>query len=103
MAAADLVLHGGRVLTLDPRATVAEAIAVAGDRILAVGRDVEILPLARDRRIDLHGRTVIPGLIDAHAHLDREGLKYIYPSLAGARTKAQILAIISAEVQKAQP
>ena len=103
MAAADLVLHGGRVLTLDPRATVAEAIAVAGDRILAVGRDVDILPLARDRRIDLRGRTVIPGLIDAHAHLDREGLKGAYPSLAGAASIDDVLQRIEALARDTEP
>ena len=103
MAAADLVLHGGRVLTLDPRATVAEAIAVAGDRIVAVGRDVEILPLARERRIDLRGRTVIPGLIDAHAHLDREGLKGAYPSLAGAASIDDVLQRIEALARETEP
>ena len=44
--------------------------------------------------VDLDGRTVIPGLIDGHAHLDREGLKYLYPSLAGARTVDDVLALV---------
>jgi predicted amidohydrolase YtcJ len=103
MAPADLVLHGGRVLTLDARSTVAEAIAIAGDRILAVGRDPEILPLAGDRRIDLRGRTVIPGLIDAHAHLDREGLKGVYPTLAGATSIDDVLQRIEALARDTEP
>lgn len=104
-AAADLVLHGGRVLTVDPRFTVAEAVAVAGDRILAVGRDAEILPLARPdaRRVDLRGRAVLPGLIDAHAHMDREGLKRVCPSLAGARSIDDVLQRIEALVKAAEP
>ena len=94
----DLVLHGGRILTLDAHSQVAEAIAIAGERVLAVGRDAEMFALAgpQARRVDLRGRTVIPGLIDAHAHLDREGLKGIYPSLAGATSIDDVLQRIEA-------
>jgi predicted amidohydrolase YtcJ len=105
MAAADLVLHGGRVLTLDDRSTVAEAIAVAGDRILAVGANAEMRALARPdaRHIDCRGRVVIPGLIDAHAHLDREGLKGAYPSLAGAASIDDVLQRIEALARETEP
>jgi predicted amidohydrolase YtcJ len=98
VATADLILHGGRILTLDDRSQVTEAIAIAGDRIAAVGRDAEILALAHPgtRRLDLRGRTVIPGLIDAHAHLDREGLKDVFPSLAGAASIDDVLQRIEA-------
>jgi predicted amidohydrolase YtcJ len=100
-----LILHGGRVLTLDPQSRVAEAIAIAGERILAVGRDAEMLPLAAPdvRRIDLRGRTVIPGLIDAHAHLDREGLKDIFPSLAGATSIDDVLQRIEVRARETEP
>ncbi len=66
----DLVLHHGKIVTVDPRFRVAEAMAVRGDRILAVGDDEEVLSLAGDdtRRIDLAGKTVLPGLIDSHCH-----------------------------------
>lgn len=73
---ADLILVNGRVLTLDQHATESSALAVAGDRILATGTDDEIRTLA-DRAatvIDLDGRTVIPGINDAHLHLSRLGL-----------------------------
>jgi hypothetical protein len=104
-ATADVVLHGGRVLTLDPRSSVAEAIAIAGDRILAVGRDTDMLLLARPdaRRLDLRGRAVIPGLIDAHAHLDREGLKRVYPSLAGATSIDDVLQRIEVLARDTEP
>jgi predicted amidohydrolase YtcJ len=67
---ADLVLYNGTVLTVDSQDRVAQAVAVRGSRIVAVGSDDEILKLAGDRtrRIDLRGRTVTPGLMDAHAH-----------------------------------
>jgi predicted amidohydrolase YtcJ len=69
---ADLVLHGGDIVTLDPAGTRVSAIAVDGDRILALGHDEAILQLvdAGTTVIDLQGRTVIPGLIDAHTHVE---------------------------------
>ena len=68
------------------------ALAVQGGRVVAVGgrRDVRGWRDRRTRVIDLRGATVIPGLVDAHAHLDREGLKLIYPSLARCRSIADV-------------
>jgi predicted amidohydrolase YtcJ len=94
--AADLVLDNGRILTLDPRRPVAAALAVAGGRVAAVGARGDVRRW-RDRRtelIDLRGATVVPGLVDAHAHLDREGLKRIYPSLARCRSIADIQRLV---------
>ena len=95
-AAADTVLLDARIHTLDPRRPSAEALAVAGGRIAAVGRatDVRRWRGRRTRVVDLRGATVIPGLVDAHAHMDREGLKLIYPSLAGCRSIADIQRVI---------
>jgi hypothetical protein len=102
---ADLILVGGTVLTIDPAFRIADAVALAGDRILAVGGNAEIGALAggRARMIDLGGRAVMPGLIDAHAHMDREGLKSICPSLAGARSIGDVLQRIEALVNGAAP
>jgi predicted amidohydrolase YtcJ len=85
---ADVVLKSGKVVTVDRTFTVAEAIAVAGGRILAVGPDAQIAPHVAPwtRIIDLAGRAVIPGLIDGHAHLDREGLKGVFPALGRVRS-----------------
>ena len=68
--AASLVITGGRVLTMDSSDPVAEAVAVRGDRILAVGSNSDILSLtnASTRRIDATGMTVTPGFIDSHSH-----------------------------------
>src|SRR5688572_24713006 len=94
---ADLILTGGRIVTLDEHDRVVSALAIAGDKVLAAG-GAEVLAhaIAATRVIDLHGRTAVPGLIDAHAHMDREGLKLGLPSLAGARTIADVLAMIAA-------
>lgn len=71
----DLILHDAKVRTMDDAIGIAEAVAVSGDRILAVGSNEEILALrdAHSRVIDLDGRTLIPGLVDTHLHLDEVG------------------------------
>jgi len=68
--AVDLVLVNGKVITVDSTDRIAEAIAVRGDRIVAVGTTAEVERLVgkTTRRIDLAGKAVTPGLIDAHAH-----------------------------------
>ncbi len=102
---ADVVLHNGKIITVDGDFTVAESLAVRGNRILAVGSASEVLALvgSHAQRIDLRGKSVVPGLIDAHAHMDREGLKDIYPSLAGARSINDVLEMIRALVAGAEP
>ena len=69
-APADLILFKGKVFTADPAHPYAQAIAIRGERIIAVGTSAEITVLAgpKTRRIDLQGRLVIPGINDAHYH-----------------------------------
>lgn len=70
-APADLLLVNARVLTLDPALPQAAAVALAGDTILAVGRNADLRPFRQSRAqvIDCRGYTLIPGLNDAHCHL----------------------------------
>src|SRR5262245_28816566 len=72
---ADLILVGGRIYTLDAQKPWAQALAVRGDRILAVGSDREIRTLAgpRTRVLDLRGRFALPGFNDAHVHIESTG------------------------------
>src|SRR5262249_51654123 len=103
--AADWILDNGRIITLDPRRPSATGLPIERGRVVAVGGRAE-LRLRRDRRtrvIDLAGATVIPGLVDAHAHLDREGLKYLQPSLAGCRSIADIQAVVRAQAARRGP
>jgi predicted amidohydrolase YtcJ len=92
-----LILHNGKIITVNSRFEIAQALALRDGRIHAVGTDAEIKPLIEPstRVIDLAGRAAIPGLIDAHAHMDREGLKQTLPSLAGVRTIDDVLARIA--------
>ena len=75
----DLILHNGQVITIDPRHPAAEAIAIAGDRILAVGSnaDIDALAVAGTRKIDLGGSTVVPGFIDGHCHPALSGRRHL--------------------------
>lgn len=68
---ADLIIHNARILTMDDESPRAEAVAIAGNRILAVGSDTGILPLAKagTRIIDAAGATVLPGFNEAHMHI----------------------------------
>ena len=75
---ADLILHNARIATQDGKRSFAEAVAIQGNRFLAVGSEKEVMAYKGDRTqlIDVNGRTVIPGLNDTHTHLIRGGLNY---------------------------
>jgi predicted amidohydrolase YtcJ len=69
---ADLVLRGGKVITVDPSERIAGAVAVEGNRILAVGTQEEIARFidSRTRVVELRGRALLPGFIDGHPHVE---------------------------------
>ena len=105
MPESDLLLHGGTVVTLDRSSTLAEAVAVRGDRIAAVGPAAALLKDAgpTTRRIDLAGRTVVPGFFDAHPHMDREGLKSLGGlQIAGLTSVAEIVEAVRGAAQVAK-
>src|SRR6201988_4454412 len=72
---ADLILVNGRIATQDERRSIVQALAIKDGQILASGSDAEISRY-QGSKIDLNGRTVIPGLIDSHSHPIRGGLYY---------------------------
>ena len=99
-SAPDLIVHNGKVVTVDAAFTIADGFAVRGERILSVGDGAGLLDAAdaRTEILDLGGRTVVPGFFDGHAHMDREGLTEIYPSLKDAHCIDDILQIVEALV-----
>jgi len=101
---ADVVLFNGRVHTLAAGQPLAQAVALAGNRILAVGSDEELRPLLREegQTIDLEERTVIPGLIDAHVHFGWYSLALYQGQvdLDNVPTKAEALARIAEAVRQ---
>ena len=101
---ADLVLTGGRIFTGDAAKTWAQALAVRGNRIVAVGSDADVTPLigSSTRVIELRGRTVTAGFQDAHVHPTHGGLARIRCELHESRGKDEYLRII-AEYAAANP
>jgi len=101
---ADLILTGGRIFTGDAAKTWAEALAVRGNRIVAVGADRDVRPLIGPgtRVIELRGRTVTAGFQDAHVHPTHGGLARIRCELHDARGKDEYLRLI-AEYATANP
>src|SRR5579864_2345636 len=73
---AELLLHHGTIHTLDPAHPRAEAVAISNGKILAVGAldELETFTHPNTRRIDLEGRTLLPGFNDAHIHLWKVGM-----------------------------
>lgn len=75
---ADTVIHGAKITTLDAKNSTATAIAVRGEKIVAIGSDQDVMRFKgpQTKLIDAGGRRVVPGLIDAHTHFIRGGLTY---------------------------
>ncbi len=102
-AAADLILTNGKIITVDNKFSIAQAVAVRGARIIAVGTNADISRLAgpNTRRIDARGRAVIPGLIDNHAHYQEEGAYWTEETrLDGVETRKQAIEIIRAHAKR---
>ena len=104
--APDLILTNGKIVTVDDRFSVAQAVAVAGGRIVAVGKTQDIAKLAGSttRKIDLGGKTVIPGLIDNHAHFMRAA-EYWHQEvrLDGVTSRKRALDMIAAKAKQSWP
>jgi predicted amidohydrolase YtcJ len=75
---ADIILVNGKIVTLNAKSSVVQALAIRDDKIMATGASADMATHAdtKTRTIDLGGRTVIPGLIDSHIHAIRAGLRF---------------------------
>jgi predicted amidohydrolase YtcJ len=100
--APDLILFNGKIITVDQRFSIAQAVAVRGDRIVAVGTTQDISKLAGSttKKIDLKGKSVIPGLIDNHMHLLRAGTTWARElRLDGVESRKQALEMLTARAK----
>ena len=102
---ADLILTNGKIITVDAAFTVAQALAIAGERILAVGSDAAMARVSgpTTRVVDLKGKAVIPGITDGHAHMDREALRSVFPALGRVRSVRDIQDRIAELARAKQP
>ena len=102
---ADLILHHARIYTVDRANTIAEAVAVQGDRIVQVGSDADVLRLrgSSTRVIDLGGATMLPGLHDAHGHFTGLGEFLRTLNLRGTTSYQQIVDLVRQRVATAKP
>lgn len=99
---ADLVLSGGKIVTLDARQPVAEALAIRGERIVASGSKQQIQPLVGGgtRVIDLAGQMVMPGFIEGHGHFFSLGDSKRKLDLSTAGSWQQIVELVAAEAAR---
>lgn len=102
--AADLILHGGKVVTVDRAFSLAEAVAVRDGRIAAVGSDEEVLRLRDEttRVVDLQGKMVLPGLIDSHTHPTGAAMYEFDHSVPDMETIGDVLAYVRARAEAAK-
>ena len=103
--AADLVLTNGKVVTVEEGAPNAQAVAVRGSRIVAVGSSAEIKKLVgpKTQVIDVQGQLVIPGFIEGHGHFTGIGATELGLKLMNAKTWNRIVAMVAERVKTAKP
>jgi predicted amidohydrolase YtcJ len=104
-AEADLILHHGKVVTVDRRFSIKQAVAVKEGRILRVGSDRQILRLQgpRTEMIDLKGRMVLPGLMDSHTHPTGASLTEFDHPIPSMESIQDVLDYIAARAQALEP
>lgn len=105
LSSPDLVLINGKILTMDDRSSVVEAVAVLDGKIRATGSSASVKSAIgpRTRVLDLAGKTVIPGLIDTHAHFKAAGLSEYVVSMGRAKTVVEALDAIKAFAARKKP
>lgn len=101
----DLILHHGKIVTVDHDFHIAQALAVKGDRILAVGSNDEVRRLASSgtKQIDLQGKTVLPGLMDSHAHSASASIYEFDHEVPDIQTIADVLAYVKSRADVLGP
>ena len=98
----DMILVNGKIITVDKYFSIAEAVAIKNDRFIAVGSndDIEKLADSSTIRIDLKGKTVIPGLMDAHLHPESASLSELVEEIPDVHSINQLLTWIETQAGK---
>ena len=100
-----LIVHGGRIVTVDPQFRIAQAMAVRDGQIVAVGSDAEVRRLAAPgtEQTDLGGRTVLPGLIDSHVHAPGASMYEFDGPVPDMTSISDVLAYVRARAERSEP
>ena len=98
----ELILHNGNIVTMNAREPRAQAVAISRGRILAIGNDADVLHLGapNSKKIDLSGKTVLPGFIDAHSHPAMAGVMHLRMVDCDLRSIAEIQAALREKAAK---
>jgi predicted amidohydrolase YtcJ len=100
----DVLYVGARVYTVDKANTVVDGIATRGDRIVAVGSAADMVKELKPKRVvDLAGKTVVPGLIDAHVHLLSLGVARLTLDLVGTKSEDRVADLVRERVGASEP
>lgn len=102
---AEVIFHNGKVVTVDRDDTIAEAVAIGGGKVLAVGTDAQVMKLRGDgtKVIDLKGRAVLPGLIDSHSHAPAASMHEFDGEIPPMADIADVLAYVRKRAAASQP
>jgi predicted amidohydrolase YtcJ len=102
---ADLILHHGKIVTVDRDFSIREALAVKGDRLIRVGTNLDVLPMRGPHTtlVDLAGKMVLPGLIDSHAHPTDACMTEFDHPIPEMETISQVLDYIHARAEALGP
>lgn len=98
---ADLVLYNGKIITVDDAFSVKSTLVIRGEKILAVGGPEIAARYSAPQRIDLHGRVVMPGFIDTHAHII--GTSHREVDLSNATSVEEVKSLVAAKAQELGP
>jgi len=100
-----MILYSGNIVTLDKNNDTVQALAIRNGKILALGTDKEILRLKMPSTtlVNLHGKTVIPGIIDSHNHPTGQGMSLFWADLSKPTSIAGIVEMIGEKVKEAKP
>jgi predicted amidohydrolase YtcJ len=101
MQSADMILNNGKIITVDQKFSIAEAVAISNGKIVAVGTDQQMKSYtgSKTKTVDLKGKTVIPGLIDSHLHPESASLSELEEEIPDIHTLEQLLTWIKAQAE----
>lgn len=102
---ADLILHHGQIITVDEKFSIVEAMAIKGDRILALGEDEDVLKHSgpKTKVVDLDNKTVLPGLMDSHTHPTAASMYEFDHNVPEMETIADVLGYVASRAKVLEP